>query len=74
MSKTDSKKTMSAATWIAIQAEDAAAAGHFLSAAAAALIMSAAHVAGTRTEEEWDALYLAAKDAEVTMKDAADFG
>jgi hypothetical protein len=70
---TDSKK-ISATTWISIQAEDSAAAGHFLSGAAAALIMSAAHVAGTRTEEEWDALYLAAKDAEGTMKDAADFG
>ena len=74
MSKTDSKKTMSAVTWIAIQAEDAAAAGHFLSPTAAALIMSAAHVVGARTEEEWDALYLAAKEAEGTMKDAADFG
>lgn len=69
-------KTMSAVTWIAIQAESAAASSHFFAGETAARIMSAAHVSGTRTEDEWNDLYAAAREAEVTMKDAAnpDFG
>ena len=73
MSKTDSKK-ISAVTWIAIQAEYVASSGNLFAADAAQRIMSAALVAGKRTEEDWDALYSAAIEAESTMKDAADFG
>lgn len=73
MGKTDSKK-ISGTTWIAIQADAAAASSHFFAGETAARIMSAAHVSGVRTEDEWNDLYAAAREAEATMKDAADFG
>ena len=73
VSKTDSKK-MGAAMWIGIWADNAASDGALLDSRTAHTIMSATQVDGQRTEEEWDALFRAAMEAEVTMKDASDFG
>ena len=67
-------KAISAVTWIAIQAEYTTTTGRAFADDAAGRIMSAALVSGKRTEEEWDALYAAAIEAESTMKDAEDFG
>lgn len=74
MASTTQSKKIGAVTWIAIRAEYVASKGEAFEADVAHRIMGAALVPGKRTEEEWDALYSAAIEAEATMKEAFDFG
>lgn len=67
-------KTMSAVTWIAIWADNAATDGTLIGRDMAFVLMSATQVDGQKTEAEWDALFAAAREAESTMKEAEDFG
>lgn len=63
---------ISGAAWVGIQATIAAAEG-MPSDANAARIFGASQVQGMRTAEQWMELYLAARDGECTMVEAAEF-
>lgn len=72
MSKTDSKK-ISGVGYVAYSADLASRGEGVEGTEMAALTFQCALVKGTRTIEEWDALVVKARGAEVTPAEAAEF-
>jgi len=66
-------KRISGAAYVAYQADLAAREGA-ISARLADLFFQCACIEGVRSVEEWDRLVLAAREAEVSVKDAIEFG
>lgn len=71
--KTTATKGISGAAYVGIQADLASREGA-VSAKLAHLFFQCACVPGTRTVDEWDALVLSARSAEVTVAEAVEFG
>lgn len=63
---------ISGAAWVGVQAALAATEG-MPSDAGVVRIFGASQVQGTRTAEQWMELYLAARDGECTMAEAAEY-
>jgi hypothetical protein len=66
-------KAISGAAYCGLQADLAAREGA-VSAVLAHLFFQCAVIDGARTVEEWDALVVAARSAEVTVTEALEFG
>ena len=63
---------ISGAAWVGVQAALAATEG-MPSDASVVRIFGASQVQGTRTAEQWMELYIAAREGECTMAEAAEF-
>lgn len=66
-------KTLSGAGYVTMQADMASREGA-VSAMLAHLFFQCACIPGARTVEEWDALVLTARSAEVSVAEALEFG
>jgi len=66
-------KEISGAAYVGLQADLASREGA-VSAALAHLFFQCACITGMRTVEQWDALVIAARSAEVSIADAVEFG
>lgn len=71
--KVEAAKEISGVAYVAYQADLASREGE-VSARLADLFFQCACIEGTRTLEEWDRLVLAARRAEVRVKDVLEFG